>query len=704
MEGFILYIAKTALALGAFYLAYLALFQEQKHFLFNRIYLPLSFLVSFIIPLITFTTVNVIRPVQAGGADSFAYLADAAGVSEGPSPVLAWYHYLMGLYVVGAVFFFCNLLLGHLKAIDIVRCSPTKLILGVPVHVTPLEVHPFSFFNRIVLSKKTLENPSLDMIVSHELVHVRERHTLDILLTELLFLLQWFNPFAWLVRDAVRSNLEYLTDDQITQKYNAEAYQMAMVGLAHKKGVAPFLTALNGSKLKTRIIMMKKKNENRYVLLKQLLVLPLLAVLTMSLSNKEVKTEILPAENTELNGAGENAPERLATDFTEAGPGTNALRADSGIVLPDSVVKGKVIMIEQGKQDTKKVPVPWVSSLQIKTTGGIQPLFIVDGEELSAEDAEKLDANLVDNISVLKDESAVAAYGEKGKNGVVLIETKKETAGKITVVGYGATKNAAAAVKTVSINAASDANPLYIVDGKPVAEIESLNPEQIESVSVLKGAEAIKLYGTEGGKNGVVLVTTKEGANAVSNVRVKVKSTGSLSGQKPLVILDGEKTDEDVNAINPENIAAISVLKSETATAKYGEEGKNGVILISTKDYAIASESELRKFIARQIMYPAKAHEANLQGVSKMLLKLKNNGELASVSSDVTHTKNAVNLDEVVVVGYKKSEINTSAAVTGNTVFNKETERVLELLPVVTAPELQGKTLLLTVKFVLQDQ
>lgn len=678
MQDFILYIGKAALALSAFYLAYLALFQHQKHFVFNRIYLPLSFLLSFVIPLLTFTTVQYI-PVRSPEAASYAYLADTATVARHPAFVLQWYHYLLAVYLAGAVIFFANLLLGHLKAIGIIRLSRVKMVSGVPVHVTPHEVHPFSFFNRIVLSGKTLENPNLDMIVSHELVHVRERHTLDILLTELLFLMQWFNPFAWLVRDAVRSNLEYLTDDQITKQYNAEAYQLAMVGLAHKKGVAPFLTALNGSKLKTRIIMMKKKNENRYVLLKQLLVLPLLAVLTMSLSNKEVKTEILSAENTD------------------------ALYAENSVALPDSVVEEKVIVIEQHKQDKDEVPEAGVSSLQIKASGEMQPLFIIDGKEVSAADAEKLDANRVDNISVLKDETAVASYGEKGKNGVILIETKKEPAEKITVVGYGATKNEAKAIETVSENAVSDAKPLYVVDGKPVAEIESLNPEQIESVSVLKGAEATNLYGTEGGKNGVVLVTTKDGVQAVSSVRVKVKSTGSLNDKKPLIILDGEKTDKSAEDIDPENIAAISVLKSETATARYGKEGENGVILISTKEYAIASEMELRKFIARQIVYPAQAHDANLQGVSKMLLKLKNNGEVATVSSDVTSAKNAVKLDEVIVVGYKNQEENSGAAVTDNTVFNKETERVLELLPVVTAPELQGKTILLTVKFVLQD-
>ena len=89
----------------------------------------------------------------------------------------------------------------------------------------------------------------------------------------------YYDPFAWLLKDAIKNNLEYLTDHELTLTNDAQQYQLAMLGLVDKRGVAPFLTALNGSQLKNRIIMMKKKTENKYALLKQLVVLPLLAIL-----------------------------------------------------------------------------------------------------------------------------------------------------------------------------------------------------------------------------------------------------------------------------------------------------------------------------------------------------------------------------------------------------------------------------------------
>jgi hypothetical protein len=91
-----------------------------------------------------------------------------------------------------------------------------------------------------------------------------------------------------------------------------------MVALADKKGVAPFLTALNGSQLKNRIIMMKKKTENKFAPLKQLIILPLLAVLVMGLSNKEVKTEIILAEEqTEIYSDSENNLFKVIIDGQE---------------------------------------------------------------------------------------------------------------------------------------------------------------------------------------------------------------------------------------------------------------------------------------------------------------------------------------------------------------------------------------------------
>ncbi|KJF44455.1 carboxypeptidase-like regulatory domain-containing protein [Draconibacterium sediminis] len=1057
MEDFILYIGKAALALGAFYLAYLALFQHQKHFLFNRIYLPVSFLVSFLIPLITFTKVNYIKPLPVAVSESFAYLPEAAVVNE-PQFTFEWYHYLLGIYALGIIVFLLNLLVGHLKAIHIIRFSRLKELFGAQVNLTIKDVHPFSFFSRIVLSEKTLKNPNLKMIVDHEMIHVRERHTLDILFAELLFLFQWFNPFAWLTRDAMRNNLEYLTDHQVAQNHNAEAYQLAMVGLAHKKGVAPFLTALNGSQLKNRIIMMKKKTENRYSLLKQLVVLPLLAILIMGLSNKEIRTEVLhndaqlkvvvdgvelPADHPELmkldfaNGfdGGEiikalgledkvvaNAmtfdknPEEdgvyciqtsdyeVGTDpefdkmlgrplvlvrsgnFTVKGSVENALGkvipnakivnnesleefvadengafelAFNGIEKPvvlsfsapgyvkndvvyygnknelrialtdndpekELTISGKItndkgeplsavaVLIEGTATGTisdfsgnyeinvanedavlifnmlgyefRKVPankehinvvltkndiesqqspygvvvktghtvsgkitnedgdgIPAVAVLvkgtkigtisdvkgiyKIETdenntlvfkmigyaekqvaidgkselnvqlesnkdsgsagwilSGGIngvvaanggdvvitpsssngikistygqednQPLYVVDGKIQASLDY--LSPANIESISVLKDQSSTSLYGDKGKNGVIIVTTKaaaKDKKDEVKVIGYGAQKKTNDPLESIRVHGfANDPEnaPMYIVDGKPAAEIESIEPENIESISVLKDAQAKILYG-EKGKNGVIIITTKDAAKAKMDeavvlvegipydgdindidpktiesmevlkdgnatkrfgpiakngaISIKLKGEADLNGKSPLIFLDGEKYTGEMDDIDPGNIESIDVLKDASAIETFGEEGKDGVILIRTKLSDINSVLDLRKFIAKRIKYPKELVEANATGVSKIYVKVNSSGSI--IAADENVVKGAIPVDEVAVVAYKQNEANDTNILDVQDKFNLEAKRVILQLPKLNIPEFKDKTIVLKVKFMLQEK
>jgi len=188
MENYLIYIGKSVLAAGAFYMVFMALFQNRKQFVFNRIYLPVSLAISFIIPLITFTTIKYLEPLPPV-ANGYSFLPETIQPVETTHPQfnLEWYHYLFGVYIVGIAFFLFHLCHGYFKALLIIRNSRTHELFNTSVNITGLDVHPFSFFNKIVLSEKTLTHPNLEIIIAHEKIHVTERHTLDILFTEILF-------------------------------------------------------------------------------------------------------------------------------------------------------------------------------------------------------------------------------------------------------------------------------------------------------------------------------------------------------------------------------------------------------------------------------------------------------------------------------------------------------------------------------------
>jgi TonB-dependent SusC/RagA subfamily outer membrane receptor len=648
METYLIYIGKVAVATSAFYIAYLLLFQNRKQFVFNRIYLPVSLAVSFIIPLITFTTVKYFNAETSVDPNSFAWLPEPEE-TQALGFVWEWYHLLTGLYIAGVAGFLLHLLLGHWKALTIVGSSRTEEIFGAKVCVTRKEVHPFSFFNRIVVSEKTLSHPNLDMIVSHENIHVGENHTLDILLTEILFLFQWFNPFAWLIRDAVKNNLEYKTDHQIAQHFHPQTYQLAMVSLADKEGVAPFLTALNGSQLKNRIIMMKKKTENKFAVVKQLAVLPLLAILVMSLSNRETKTEIVQNETVTVIAVTQN----------------------------DKTVKGKIT-------DEKGLPVSSVSViLKGKTTGTISD---PNGnyEIKLASGPETLIFSMPGYERV---ESTVNPEKQKELN-VKLKVDKNAKPGELKVVANGNNPTAVPGSLTIRNADGTISKPLFIVDGKETESIETLDPATIESISVLKEKSATDLYG-EKGINGVVLITSKEAAKTAQN-----KFFGN-----PLVIVDGKEFHGEINDIPVENVASINVLKGESAIVKYGEKGNDGVIEVATKsgNDAISSTLQLRRFIAERIKYPVKAQENGEQATVRLYVKMGKTCEVvAKPNGEVP------NLDEVVVVAYSKGTVTAPGKKENYQALENEVIRVIGLLPEVNIPEFKGKTVEFTVNFVLQ--
>ena len=129
--------------------------------------------------------------------------------------------------------------------------------------------------------------------------------------------------------------------------------------------------------------------------------------------------------------------------------------------------------------------------------------------------------------------------------------------------------------------------PMYIIDGKEVDsfKIEDIKPDDIESMSVLKGDDAINKYGAKG-KNGVIIIITK---NAPLEITSKPKSEIKLNSKgrgipSPLYILDGlEISKLEMKKIDPDSIEKMSVLKGDKAIDKYGAKGKNGVIEIFSK-------------------------------------------------------------------------------------------------------------------------
>jgi len=180
------------------------------------------------------------------------------------------------------------------------------------------------------------------------------------------------------------------------------------------------------------------------------------------------------------------------------------------------------------------------------TSGPNQPLIVVDGKITDNIDTNNISPETIDHIDVLKNESSTKMYGDKGKNGVVLIYTKKDNPGaknetiELKVTGYvDDQSNDLPAQPNSGIKIRSNGesnNPLVVIDGiiSKDQNIEKIDPETIESMSVLKDEKATAKYGTKG-KNGVIEITSKPDKGAIVIVEEMPQFPGGIEALKEFV-------------------------------------------------------------------------------------------------------------------------------------------------------------------------
>ena len=171
--------------------------------------------------------------------------------------------------------------------------SRRTVIHGIPVYRLDKPAGPFSFFKMIFIHPESHSEKEIDEILTHECTHVFQWHSVDVMICELITVICWVNPFAWLLKREVRHNLEYLADNTVIQSgYDCKSYQYHLLGLAHHyQAAATLYNSFNVLHLKNRISMMNKKRSHGIGRTKYLIFIPLAAFL-MLLSNIEAVARI----------------------------------------------------------------------------------------------------------------------------------------------------------------------------------------------------------------------------------------------------------------------------------------------------------------------------------------------------------------------------------------------------------------------------
>ena len=281
-----IYLLKVNAGIALFYAFYKLFCQRDTFFLWRRFAL-LSFLgISFLYPLFDIQDWVMEQPAIYELADYYTTLTSneeatvTPVVSEIPIQqpdllTICTYLYYMGVLVMSLRFII------QLLSILRIRYQGKAIYLnGQRIISLPSEANPFSFFGWIFLYLPQLEEESQEEILMHEQTHARQWHSVDVIVSEIVNIVCWFNPFSWLLKGEIRLNLEYLADNQVTQTLNdSRQYQYHLLGLAHTNSKTGLYNNFNVSHLKHRIIMMNKKRTRTVGRIKYALFAPLAAAL-----------------------------------------------------------------------------------------------------------------------------------------------------------------------------------------------------------------------------------------------------------------------------------------------------------------------------------------------------------------------------------------------------------------------------------------
>jgi TonB family protein len=682
----------------------------------HRFFLLAAGIISLVLPLINFSILMGVKsfsPVQIVN-NGYQYVETAlvmnpvkiTGEQQGGFTV---YHFIWGVYLTGVFLLSGRLIYQVILIAKSIRQSETRILLDIPVNVNNRIPAPFSFFGQIFIPFGVLKYKHFEEILIHEAEHLKQKHSWDLLFVELLCIFQWFNPIVWMVGRTVRETHEYLADQGVLRQGTKRTSYQAVL-LEHTLGVPVFGLShyFNNSISKKRMIMMKKRKSPNRRKWRMLFLIPVVVMLNLAFSNpfsggspfedqksltetNLVKGKVtaedtgkpLPGVNiiikdtytgtiTDKNGefSLEVKEENIMLSFSFMGYETLVVKAKKGEFF--NIVLKRITDVKKLDYPEKK-PVTQLSSIE---TG----LYIIDGKEVTKEEAEKLqqEPENIKLISVLKDETAVEKYGEKGKNGVISFTTKDY----ISVNSPGKL-NSKENIKLSSIY--QDKVPLYFVNEKEITDekFRQMNHEAIKSISVLKGESAVKKYG-ERAINGVISITLKDYYSTNSNKKYLVKgkvlddSTGEpLPGASVIIsnTYTGTITDKNgefsLTAENEKISITVSYIGFETVIVKVDDDKyleirlKKGVLKLRLEQQKPKDNKEpvkpdkpvkkkpdeiffvvedvphfpggnqaLQEYLASNIQYPKKARKEGISGTVWIRFTVDESGIVKNVMLD----------------------------------------------------------------------
>ena len=555
----LLYLLKANAALLLFAAAYFGLLRQLTFFPLNRFYLLFALLFAAVYPALP---VPALLPAEAIPAVAFTVVetgtTTAVAATDPAGPAFDWAIAGLALYVVGAAVLLARLLAQLLSLWRLRRRSRPAVVLGQPVRVLAGSVSPFSFGRSIYLNPEQHPAAELAAVLRHEQVHVRQYHTLDVLLAQVALAAAWCNPAAWLLRRALLDNLEFLADHAVLETgLDRHAYQYSLLRLSHGAGGPSLVSHFTFPTLKNRILMMNTPISSTGQMARYLVAGPLVLAVALGISGARAQGEM------------------------PAGASTASATQSAGF------------------------------------SGG-KTVYYLDGHRTDMKAVNKEVAQNVATMKLLQDAQVQQVFGDAEPARRVVVIATNRYRDRADVLALDKRANDAGALETHSelepaVDPATHQLPAgirqYIAKSYPNSRITGWFITDKDSgkaphiryfASILKSSgEKQKLY-FNAAEQPVTLVVKTEPQPAHSTIAASAAPTHIVldgpkaSGPPPIYYVDGQRSNILPSTITPTDIASINVLKGDQARQLAGDAGAAGVILITTKQNQ--NQPEVRAF------------------------------------------------------------------------------------------------------------
>ncbi len=343
MESFI-YLFKASAGMVALYGLYWLLLRKHTYFTFNRFYLLVALLIALAAPFVVLTA-KAPEPLPITQISLQPTTVVYQPVEE---PFMTAEQVLWLVYGVGVLVMLGRLSLRLWQVLKIIRAGEHqragKYIL---VRAADGAISSFSFLNYLVVSQKDAETYG-DVVLRHELVHIQERHSLDLLWLELVHVFWWFNPILIFFKRSLKEIHEFIADERAT---NGDRMQYAHTLVGYAFGVSPNVLTNNffdATQLKNRIAMLTKNRSSRWVLGRYLLAVPIIIGLVVLVAARRAESEV-PA-NEQVMAEELTVKGRITTQDGKGLPGVAVIVANTQRGTTTDLDGNYLINVMRGKQ------------------------------------------------------------------------------------------------------------------------------------------------------------------------------------------------------------------------------------------------------------------------------------------------------------------------------------------------------------------